>query len=377
MKELKFHGQKIVTGSGSVAYLKELGLKRAFIVIGGGSAVLSGALDRSIATLRESGCETFVYSGVPANPPVETVVAGIAKMREFRPDAVVGLGGGSAIDAAKAMSLFYEYPELDVATAFRQALPQARKAIRLIAIPSTSGTATEVTFVSVLSFRNENLKVSAKTPAFVPDIAILDSEITLSMPPHVVAETGMDAVGHAVESFIAEASDDFTGCLAVGAVEGLFKYLPLSYKTGDPVAREKVHNFQCMAGCAFTNTGLGMDHGICHAIGGRYNLGHGLVVGLALPYVLEFNSQNLQVGNKLTYLAQRIGADNFIAAVRELNRELNIPNSLKELGVNEQDFNDNFAVLVKNSLKGPTTNNPVPVSEEKMAVVLRRVFEGS
>jgi alcohol dehydrogenase class IV len=377
MKELKFHGQKIVTGSGSVAYLKELGLKRAFIVIGGGSVVLSGALDRSIAALRESGCETFVYSGVPANPPVETVVDGIAKMREFRPDAVVGLGGGSAIDAAKAMSLFYEYPELDVATAFRQALPQARKAIRLIAIPSTSGTATEVTFVSVLSFRNENLKVSAKTPAFVPDIAILDSEITLSMPPHVVAETGMDAVGHAVESFIAEASDDFTGCLAVGAVEGLFNYLPLSYKTGDLVARQKVHNFQCMAGCAFTNTGLGMDHGICHAIGGRYNLGHGLVVGLALPYVLEFNSQNLQVKNKLTYLAQRIGADNFIAAVRQLNRQLNIPSSLKELGVNEQDFNDNFAVLVKNSLKGPTTNNPVPVSEEKMAIVLRRVFEGS
>lgn len=376
MKELKFHGQKIVTGSGSIAHLKELGLKRAFIVIGGGSVVHNGALDRSIAVLRESGCETFVYSGVPANPPVETVVDGIAKMREFRPDGVVGLGGGSAIDAAKVMAVFYEHPELDVAADFRKVLPQARQTVRLIAIPSTSGTATEVTLVAVLSFKSENLKVSAKTPAFVPDVAILDSEITLSMPQHVVAETGMDAVGHAVESFIAKASDDFTGCLAAGAVEGLFKYLPQSYKTGDPLAREKVHNFQCMAGCAFTNTGLGMDHGICHAIGGRYNLGHGLVVGLALPYVLEFNSQNPEVSAKLAYLAKRIGRDDFIAAVRDLNRELNIPTSLKELGVNEQDFNENFLALAKNSLKGPTSNNPVPVSEESMGTVLRRVFEG-
>ncbi|MDR3564284.1 MAG: iron-containing alcohol dehydrogenase [Negativicutes bacterium] len=376
MKELQFHGAKIITGRGSVAYLKKLGLKRAFIVIGGNSIIDNGTLAKTQTLLEESGCEVFVFAGVPANPPVETVIDGIAKMRQFQPDAVIGLGGGSPIDAAKAMSVLYEHPDLDPATAFRQGLPETRKAIKLIAIPSTSGTATEVTLVAVLTYKQDNLKVSAKTPAFVPDYAILDSDITLSMPQKVVAETGMDAVGHAVESYITKNNNDFTECLAAGAVEGLFKYLPLSYAIGDPVAREKVHNLQCMAGCAFTNTGLGVNHGICHAIGGRYGVSHGLVVGIGLPYVLEFNSEDSEVSEKIDYLGKRIGKDDFVAAVRELQQKLNIPGCLKEAGIPEEDFYSHFDELVGNALKGPTGNNPVPVSLDGMRGLLRRVYEG-
>jgi hypothetical protein len=376
MKELRFHGQKIVVGGGSINYLKELGLQRAFIVTGGQSARKNGAIDRATEAIVASGGEVLLYSGVPANPPIDTVVDGLARMRDFRPDSVIGLGGGSAIDAAKVMSLFYDYPELDVSKDFHQCLPSVRRGTKLVAIPSTSGTATEVTWVAVLSFPQQHIKVSGRSQAFVPDYAILDGDLTLSMPRIVVAQTGMDAVGHAVESFVVRNNYDFTECLAAGAVEGLFHHLPASYTTGDPAAREKVHNFQCMAGCAFTNTGLGVNHGICHAVGGRYGLSHGLIVGLGLPFVMEFNAQDPAIKEKLAYLGQRVGSQDFIAAIRGLGRQLGIPASLRAAGVPEKDFYENFDELAKNSLKGPTSNNPVAVSEEAVRVLLRRIFEG-
>jgi alcohol dehydrogenase class IV len=376
MKELRLHGQKIVTGRGAITYLREIGLKRAFIVTGGQSAFKNGALDRAKEALAAAGCEVCVFSDVPANPPVDIVVDGLAKMREFKPDGVIGLGGGSPIDAAKVMCLFYDYPELDVVRDFRQSLPSVRRGTKFIAIPTTSGTASEVTFVAVLTFPQENIKLAGRTQAFVPDYAILDGDLPLSMPPAVVAQTGMDAVGHAVESFVVRNNNDFSESLAAGAVEGLFRYLPSSYKTGDPLAREKVHNFQCMAGCAFTNTGLGVNHGITHAVGGRYGLSHGLCVGIGLPFVMEFNAQDEAIREKLAYLGKRVGREDFIAAIRQLAKELDAPASLKEAGIPEGDFYANFDELAKNSLLGPTGNNPVPVSEEDARALLRRIYEG-
>lgn len=318
----------------------------------------------------------MVFGGVPKNPPVETVVEGIARMREFNPDAVIGVGGGSALDAAKAMSVFYEHPELDVAVAWRQAIPQKREKIKLIAIPGTSGTASEVTCFSVLTFKKEDLKVGGKSAAFVPDWAILDVDMTLSMPKNVAAETGMDAMAHAVECYTNPALDDFTEAMASGAVAGLYEHLPASCLSGDPAAREKVHNYQCLAGCAFANVGTGLDHGLAHAIGGRYDLGHGLVIAVALPYVLEFNSRDAVVREKLARLAKRIGRDDFAAAIRELNGRLGIPASFKDLGISENDFAADFAALVENALKGSTKANPVPVSADDMKVILRSIYEG-
>lgn len=376
MKELRFHGQAIVTGRGSVECLKDLPIGRAFIVTGGSSVVKNGMLAKIQGLLAAKGCQTLVFSGVPKNPPVETVVEGIARMREFAPDTVIGIGGGSAIDACKVMSVFYEHPGLDVATAFRQAIPQKREKIRLIAIPGTSGTASEVTCFAVLTYRGEDLKVGGKSPAFVPDYAILDADMTLSMPKSVAAETGMDAMAHAVECYTNPNLDDFTEAMAAGAIEGLFHNLPASVIAGDPVAREKVHNYQCLAGCAFANVGTGLDHGIAHAFGGKYDLGHGLVIAVALPYVLEFNSRDAQVSEKLARLAKRIDRGDFVAAIRELNTRLGIPASFKALGISEADFAADFALLVENSLKGSTKVNPVPVSTEDMQVILRSIYEG-
>jgi len=377
MKELRFHGQAIVTGRGSIDYLKSLPIQRAFIVTGGQSTQKNGSLDKLKSVLTEKGALFSLFAGIPKNPSVEIVAKGINAMREFKPDTVIGIGGGSAIDAAKIMSVFYENPELDLATAFRQALPQVRKHVKFIAIPSTSGTATEVTCFAVMTYKDENIKVGGKSPAFVPDYSILDADLTLSMPPSVVAETGMDAMTHAVECYCNKNLDDFTECLASGAIEGLFKYLPISYEKGDVLSREKVHNYQSIAGCAFSNVGTGMDHGIAHAMGGKYDLAHGLVIAIALPHVLKFNTRDDETKNRLAYLAKRIGSKDFIESIKELNKRLNIPASFKALGLEEATFNKDFDELVENSLKGATKFNPAPVSEQDMRLILRSIYEGT
>jgi len=376
MKELVFHGDSIVTGRGSIEYLSKLNFKRVFIVTGGSSMFKNGTIDSITSILESRGYQVCIYSGIRKNPSTEEVLSGIEKMKEFKPDAVIGLGGGSPIDAAKVMTLFYEYPGLNFDMAVKGELPKERKLVKLIAIPTTSGTATEVTGTAVITFKGIDLKIGLKTPAFVPDKAILDANLTMSMPDNVVAETGMDAMTHAVECYINKGLDDFTKCLASGAVEGLFEYLPISYRVKDIESREKVHNYQCMAGCAFVNVGLGASHGISHAIGGKFDLGHGLINAVALPYVLQYNSRDSVVKEMLSYLAKRIGREDFIEAIKELNRTLDIPGSFMEMGILENEFKDNFDLLVENSLKGSTARNPVPVSKEDMEMMLRSIYEG-
>ncbi len=377
MKELKFHGRSIITGRGSLAAIKDLGVKRVFLVTGGRSMFENGVIQKIEGFLKETGAELQVQSGIPANPPLQVVEQGVAAMKAFSPDAVIGLGGGSAMDTAKLMALFYEYPDLDIETAFKSGLPKKRQKTTLICIPGTSGTASEVTPFAVLTFTADNLKIGAKSVALVPDLAILDPEITLSMPAHVAAETGIDALTHAIECFTNKSVDDFTGCFAAGAVENLFAFLPSSVNNGDIDSREKVHYAQCMAGCAFGNAGTGMDHGIAHAFGGRFNLGHGLLNAVALPHVIRFNSRDRWAKERFDYLARRIGVDDLAQAVLDLNHSIGIPASFAAIGVPAAAFREEFETLVENSLKGSTRANPTPVSADDMRIFLTNVFNGT
>ncbi len=377
MKELKFHGKSIIIGRGSVSAIKDIGAKRAFLVTGGRSMFENGAIKKIETLLKEQGAELFVQSGIPANPPLSVIQQGLAAMKTFLPDTVIGLGGGSAMDSAKLLALFYEHQDLEIETAFKTGLPQTRKKINLICIPGTSGTASEVTPFAVLTFSADNIKIGAKSTALVPDLAILDPEITLSMPAHVAAETGIDALTHAIECFTNKSEDDFTGCLAAGAVENLFAFLPSSVNKGDIDSREKVHYAQCMAGCAFGNAGTGMDHGIAHAFGGRFNLGHGLLNAVALPHVIRFNSRDPWAKERFDYLARRIGVKDLAAAVLALNQSIGIPASFAAIGVPADAFHKEFETLVENSLKGSTRANPVPVTPEAMRVFLTQVFNGT
>ena len=379
MKKILLGGQVIFTGSGSINELKSVKVERAFIVTGGQAMERSGVIGRIEAILAAAGCVTFIYGGIGKNPDTQAVLRGVDKMREFAPDLLIAVGGGSPIDAAKVMGLFYEYPELNFDKARAGQLPSVRKSLKFIAIPSTSGTGAEVTKAAVITFRELELKVGLKTPAFIPDWAILDADITMTMPPNIVAETGLDALTHAVECYINAGLDDFTEVLAKGAVAGLFTWLPVSYQAGTLESREKVHHYQCMAGLAFDNTGLGMAHGISHALGGRFDLGHGLLNAIMLPYVLEFNARDTAVAARLHELARcigRNGSSGFIAAVRELNQALKIPAGLEQAGVSRCAFDADIDGLISNCLQGSTRVNPVAVTADQMAGLLRQAYSG-
>lgn len=379
MKKLLLGGQVIFTGAGSIAELKSVQSGRAFIVTGGQAMQKSGVIARIETILAAAGCATCVYGGIGKNPDTQAVLRGLEKMRAFAPDLLLAVGGGSPIDAAKVMGLFYEYPELDFAKAAAGQLPPGRKNLKFIAIPSTSGTGTEVTKAAVITFRELQLKVGLKTPAFIPDWAILDADITMTMPANIVAETGLDALTHAVECYMNAGLDDFTEVLAKGAVAGLFAWLPVSYHAGTLESREKVHHYQCMAGLAFDNTGLGMAHGISHALGGKFDLGHGLLNAIVLPYALAFNARNPAVAARLGELARtvgRMGSSGFINAVRDLNQDLKIPAGLEQAGVSRCAFEADFEGLVSNCLQGSTRVNPVAVTAEQMASVLRLMYKG-
>ncbi len=376
MKKLILGKQSIRLGRGAIDSLKEIQKKRVFIVTGGQSMFKNGTISRMEALLNETGCDTLVYSGVSKNPDTQAVIDGVEKMRQFNPDIIIGVGGGSPIDAAKVMALFYDYPQINFENALTTELPEALRTLQFIAIPSTSGTGTEVTKAAVITFKEKNLKIGLKTEAFIPHLAILDGELTMTMPQNIVAETGMDAMTHAVECYLNRNLDDFSEALAQSAITGLFEYLPISYLDKTAESREKVHHYQCMAGLAFGNVGLGMVHGIAHAFGGMFDLGHGLLNAVALPYVLEFNARDAGIKARLQRLSGQLGGKEFISAVRELNEKLNIPRSFKEVGISQEQFEGAFSQLVENSMKGSTRVNPVPVTEEEMAQLLRAIFEG-
>lgn len=376
MKALRFNGDVLVTGVNSMEYLKKIKYSKAFIVTGGQSMFKSGVIDKVKEYLGNDEERIFVYSGIGKNPTTEEVKKGIESIKKFEPDLVVAVGGGSPIDAAKIIALIYEYPELDVETLTKGILPEKRYKTKFVAIPSTSGTASEVTNVSVLTYEDINLKLGIKSPSLRPDIAILDGNIPMTLPYNIAAETGMDALTHAIEAYINKTSDDFTEVLAKGAIEGLIEWLPISCNNKDIKSRQKVHNYQSMAGMAFSNSGLGMVHGISHAFGGKYNLAHGLTNAIILPYAMKYNSRDKEVFKKFEKLSTAVGF-NIIEKVESLNKELGIAGCIKEAGISEEDFNRDYDLLVENSMCGSTVANPIKIDIEVMKKLVKTVYYGT
>lgn len=374
MKNLRLTGERVVTGANSLDTLGTLCFTRAMIVTGGRSMFRNGTIDRAQELLSRTG-EVSVYSGVGANPTRDEVEKGLAAMREFAPDLVVAIGGGSPIDAAKAMVLFYEHPELNFENVFTSPLPEKREKTAFVAVPSTSGTASEVTHVTVITFPEIGQKLAIKTEALRPDIAILDGDICLSLPAHIAAETGMDALTHAIECYINRSKETFTDLLARGAIEGIFAWLPRSVAQGDLESRQKMHEYSCMAGMAFSNAGLGMVHGISHAFSAHYNTAHGLANAVILPYVLDFNRRDPWVAAQLDALSAALGGD-VIEKVRALSKEVGIPACLHDAGIAEADFLRDEADLIAGSMLGSTKVNPVPMTMETIAPIVRAAYYG-
>lgn len=364
---------KIYFESGATAYLSKMpGITKAFIVTDPAMTQL-GYVDKVLYQLRKRDeyvhCE--IFDQVEPDPSLETIAKGVESMNKFQPDVIIALGGGSAIDAAKGMWLFYEQPDADFKNMSLKFLdirkrtykfPSLGKKAKLVAIPTTSGTGSEVTSFAVISDKVENKKYPLADYELTPDVAIIDPDFVMSVPKQSTAWTGMDVLTHAYESYVSILASDYTDALAVHAIEMVFTFLKRSFTNGssDPVAREKMHNASTIAGMAFTNAFLGVNHSLAHKLGGEFHVPHGCANAILLPHVIRYNGvanptkftawpkyESYIVGDKIFVLMKKLGftpKDNdeavelFAKKVEELNAYLEIPATLKEYGILEQDF---------------------------------------
>lgn len=374
----------IYHGKGSIDVLKEIKGKKAMIVMGGGSMRKFGFLQKVENNLKEAGLEVMVFEGVESDPSVETVMEGAEAMRKFNPDWIVGLGGGSPIDAAKAMWIFYEYPDFTFEEAIVPfKLPKLRKKAKFIAIASTSGTATEVTAFSVITDYKAKIKYPIADFNITPDIAIVDPDLAETMPPKLVAHTGMDAMTHAIEAYVSTNADNFTDPLALKAIEMVRDNIKNSYD-GDKFARSEMHDAQCLAGMAFSNVSLGIVHSMAHKIGGVFHVPHGCANAILLPSVIEFNSKVCE--ERYAKIASVLGLDgndekqltkSLVNLIRDLNKKLNIPATFKEYGVDEKELLDNLSFMSKNAVKDACTlTNPRKVTPEEIEKIYKASFYG-
>lgn len=373
-------------GNGALETLKTLKGKRAMVVVGGGSMKRFGFLDKTVAYLKEAGMEVQLFEGVEPDPSVDTVMRGAEAMRAFQPDWIVSIGGGSPIDAAKAMWVFYEHPE----TTFEQLcipfnFPELRKKARFCAIPSTSGTATEVTAFSVITDYKKGVKYPLADFNITPDIAIVDPELAETMPPKLTANTGMDAMTHAIEAYVSTLHCDYTDPLAIHAIKMVSKYLEASYK-GDKTAREHMHNAQCLAGMAFSNALLGIVHSMAHKTGAAYSGGHivhGCANAMYLPKVIKFNSREPEAAKRYADIARALNlsgstdtelTDALIAHIRALNARLNIPTCIRDYEggiIDEKEFLAKLPKVAELAVGDACTgSNPRAVTPKEMEKLL-------
>lgn len=377
-------------GKGSLEVLKTLKGKKAIIVVGGGSMKRFGFLDKVLDYLKEAEIETQLFENVEPDPSVETVMRGAEAMREFEPDWIISIGGGSPIDAAKAMWAFYEYPETtfeDLITPFN--FPELRQKAKFLAIPSTSGTATEVTAFSVITDYSSGVKYPLTDFNITPDVAVVDPDLAETMPPTLTAHTGMDALTHAIEAYVSTLNSPFTDPLALKAIQMVFEELIDSYK-GDSKAREQMHYAQCLAGMAFSNALLGIVHSMAHKTGAAFSTGHiphGCANAIYLPYVIQFNSKNEEAKSRYAYIAKFVGITgesedelihNLCAKIDDYNVQLGIPKTLKEFGINEDEFKAKITKIAELAVGDACTgSNPRQITPELMEKLFTCIYYGT
>ena len=383
-------------GENALEALKTFTGKRAVICVGGGSMKRFGFLDKAIAYLQEAGMEVKVIDGIEPDPSVETVMNGAAVMQDFQPDWIVAIGGGSPIDAAKAMWIKYEYPETtfeDMCKVF--GLPKLRTKAHFCAVSSTSGTATEVTAFSIITDYAKGIKYPIADFEITPDVAIVDPALAQTMPKKLVAHTGMDAMTHAIEAYVSTAHCDYTDPLAMHAIKMIQRDLVNSYN-GDVNARNEMHNAQCLAGMAFSNALLGIVHSMAHKTGAVFadfgaHIIHGAANAMYLPKVIAFNAKNPEAMQRYGAIADamNLGGNNddekvalLIAALRKMNDDLNIPHCIKNYGadsypceqgfVPENVFLERLSEIAKNAIGDACTgSNPRIPTQEEMEQLLK------
>jgi alcohol dehydrogenase class IV len=383
-------------GENALEALKTFTGKRAVVCVGGGSMKRFGFLDKAVSYLQEAGMEVRLIEGIEPDPSVQTVMKGAAVMQEFQPDWIVAIGGGSPIDAAKAMWIKYEYPDTtfeDMCKVF--GLPKLRTKAKFCAVSSTSGTATEVTAFSIITDYEKGIKFPIADFEITPDVAIVDPALAQTMPQKLVAHTGMDAMTHAIEAYVSTANCDYTDPLALYAIKMIQRDLINSYK-GDTEARNEMHNAQCLAGMAFSNALLGIVHSMAHKTGAAFadygaHIIHGAANAMYLPKVIAFNAKDPAALKRYGIIADemKLGGSTdeekvrlLIAALRKMNDELNIPHCIQHYGadsypceqgfVPEKVFLERLPEIAKNAIADACTgSNPRIPSQHEMEELLK------
>lgn len=397
--------EKIYFEAGSIQYLEKMpDISRAFIVTDE-SMIKLGYVDKILYHLRkrEKYVHSEIFSEVESDPSFETIKKGVAMMQNFNPDVIIAIGGGSPIDAAKGMWLFYEHPEADIEGLKLKFMdirkrtykfPKLGVKCKMVAIPTTSGTGSEVTSFAVITDKEKNIKYPLADYELTPDVAIVDPDLVMSLPKTVTADTGMDVLTHSIESYVSNMASDYTDGLAEKAAELVIKYLEKAYDNGnDREAREKMHNASTIAGMAFTNAFLGINHSLAHKIGAEFHLPHGRINAILLPYVIRYNSQEptkfvsfpkyeyFIADKKYAALAKKVGLpantteegiNSLITKIKEMNEHLNIPKSFKDAGIDEHEFLSKVDMLADRSFQDQcTTANPrLPLVKELRQILL-------
>ena len=366
---------KIMEGGGLETLAPKL--HKVFIVTDGFMAS-SGKVSYITEKLDRAGAEYRVFDQVKADPDIGTVTKGVDMIQEFHPDAVIAFGGGSPIDAAKAI-VFFAAKTCDM------------RECMFIAVPPTSGTGSEVSKVAVITDPDKEVKYPLVEDSLLPDVAILDAELTVSVPPSVTADTGIDVFTHAVEALVSTAATDFSDAAAEKAIKLVRRHLMTAYhQPGDMAARQGMHNASCLAGVAFSNSGLGLNHGMAHALGARFHIPHGRANGILLPYVMSFNagcSESLTpVAKRYAKIARLLGLEatsvrqsalNLIRTARRYVEQLNIPSSIQVAGVDKAEFEAEAEAMAEAALADRcTATNPRPCSKEEILQVFHKAYIG-
>ena len=401
--------EKIYFEAGSIAYLEKMrDITRAFIVTDPGMVKL-GYVDKILYHLRKRTdyVHSEIFSEVEPDPSFDTINKGVEMMNNFNPDVIIAIGGGSAIDAAKGMWLFYEHPDADVEGMKLKFMdirkrtykfPKLGEKAKMVCIPTTSGTGSEVTSFAVITDKNINKKYPLADYELTPDIAIVDPDLVMTLPKSITADTGMDVLTHALEAYVSNMASDYTDGLAEKAAELVYKNLRTAYNDGsNRYAREKMHNASCIAGMAFSNAFLGVNHSIAHKLGGEFHIPHGRANAIILPYVIRYNAtkptkfvsfpkyEYFIADEKYADMARRLGlkaktteqgVESLIEAVKELNKDLNMPSTLKEAGIDEKEFLAKVDKLAEMAFEDQcTTANPrLPLVSEIKEIMLQAYY---
>lgn len=399
---------KIYFEKNSIQYLAKMpNISKALIVTDPGMVKL-GYVDKILYYLRKRPdyvhCE--IFSDVEPDPSIETVMKGAELMASFQPDVIIALGGGSAMDAAKGMWLFYEHPDTDF-FGLKQKFLDIRKRIvkypklgekaQFVAIPTTSGTGSEVTSFSVITDKRANIKYPLADYELTPDVAIVDPQFVMTVPKHVTADTGMDVLTHAIEAYVSVMANDYTDGLAIKAIQLVFEYLPKAYRNGnDALAREKMHNASTIAGMAFANAFLGINHSLAHKLGGEFHIAHGRANAILLPHVIRYNAtkpkkfasfpkyEKFIADKRYAEIAMALGlpartteegVESLIQAIIELAEELYIPMKIRANGVNKKEFESKVDFLAEKAFEDQcTTANPKLPLVTELAEIYRKAW---